>query len=375
MLTLAPERARGHRSMTRATLFALVILNAAHAFADATPQRFEYEHLQMGTWFRLVIYAADPESARGAATTAFARVDALNGSMSDYLDHSELSQLTAPANVGALVPISDDLSCVLRHARPIECQSGGALDLTVGPLTRLWRQGCERGIPPDDGDIREAMRAVGYEKLRLDPKRHSATPLVPNMRLDLGAIAKGYAADCAMEACRNRGLTRVLVNAGGEVVIGDPPPDQEGWLIGLPKATGDGPPDECLVIAHAAVSTSGDQNQFLAHGGKRYSHVIDPRTGTAVTHGCTVTVVISNSAADGLMADALATAVNVLGPIHGPEFLRRFGIAGARIIRPGSFGSDIIRTPGFLKWRVVPAAPAAQIRDPGRPQTSDPSGP
>lgn len=347
----------------RAPLFlAAAMLAATATHASDALQRFEYEHVQMGTWFRLVIYAPAADRADAAATAAFARIDALNASLSDYIPSSEVTLLTAPENVGSEVPLGEDLHWVLTHAMPIQEHSRGALDLTTGPLTHLWRRARESGTPPDPDSIRAALRTTGYEKLRFHASHATATPTVPGMRLDLGAVAKGYAADRALAECRALGLTRVLVAAGGDVVAGDPPPGQPGWRIGLPPASASGPPEQCLILSHGAISTSSDENQHLTHGGKRLSHIIDPRTGDAVTHGCTVTVAVSHTPSNGLMADALATAVNVLGPEHGPELLRRFGTAGARIIRPGPAGPTIQTTPAFQKWRVVPreACPAAQ---------------
>lgn len=337
-------------------------LDGADVTATDALLRFEYEHVQMGTWFRLVIYAPEADRADAAATAAFARIDALNASLSDYLPSSEVSLLTAPENVGIAMPLGEDLNWVLTHAMPIQKHSRGALDLTAGPLTRLWRRARERGTPPDPDSIRAALRTVGYEKLRFHASHATATPTVPGMRLDLGAVAKGYAADRALAECRALGLTRVLATAGGDVVAGDPPPGQPGWRIGLPSASASGPPEQCLILSRGAISTSGDENQHLTHGGKRLSHIIDPRTGNAVTHGCTVTVAVSHTPSNGLMADALATAVNVLGPEHGPELLSRFGTAGVRIIRPGPTGPTIQTTPAFQNWRVVPreAGPAAQ---------------
>lgn len=341
-------------------IYLAAILAAAVSRADATLQRFEYEHLQMGTWFRLVIYAPHPDVADAAATAAFSRVDALNGMLSDYIPESEVSRLTAPENLGVPVPISEDLCRILLIVGPVQSESDGALDLTAGPVTHLWREARRQGSPPDAASIKKAMGCIGFGQIRLDPTRRTATPLASGMRLDLGAVAKGYAADCALQECRARGLNRALVAAGGDVVVGDPPPDQEGWRVGLPALTGDRAPQECLVIARGAVSTSGDQNQFLIHAGTRHSHIIDPRTGTAITHGCTVTVTISGTPSDGLMADALATAVSVLGPEHGPDLLRRFGTAGGRIIQPGPSEPTAQTTPGFRKWRVEPLTSAGQ---------------
>lgn len=322
--------------------------------------RFEYEHVQMGTWFRLVAYAPDKATADGAASAAFDRVDALNSILSDYIDDSEVSRLTRKTNVKIRVPVGEDLWRILELARPIEQASGGAFDLTTGPLTRLWRAARERGSPPDPHAIQDAKRFVGYPSLKINPEDKTVMPSIAGMALDLGGVAKGYAADCAIAECCKRGVRRVLVAAGGDVVVADPPPDQKGWRIALPHKSGSGVPDECMLLANGAVSTSGDKNQFLEHGGKRLSHVIDPRSGHALVDSCTVSIVTSASPSNGLMADALATASNVLGPGECPKFIARFAFAGARIIERTKSGPIVTTTPGFEKWEVVPRLPASQ---------------
>jgi len=340
-----------------ACLAAMAVLLSAGARAETDQRRFEYRHLQMGTWFRLVAYASDAAKADEAASAAFARIDALNAALSDYLPDSEVSRLTTSENVRKDVPISEDLCRILRAVRAIERESRGAFDLTAGPLTKLWRRARDAGAPPSSDAIENARRLVGYEMLAINPKGRTARPAIDGMQLDLGGVAKGYAADCAIDECRKRGLNRVLLAAGGDIVVAAPPPGQDGWRIGLPPRTGSGFPDECIILSNAAISTSGDKNQYLEHGGKRYSHVIDPRTGNALIDACTVSVVTSGGASNGLMADALATTVNVLGPDEGPRLLSRFGIVGARVICPGPSGPSVIITPGFSKWPIVPRLP------------------
>lgn len=316
----------------------------------------------MGTWFRLVAYASDAAKADEAASAAFARIDSLNAALSDYLPGSEVNRLTASENVRTDVPISEDLWRIFQAARAIERESRGAFDLTAGPLTKLWRRARDAGAPPSPEAIENARRLVGYDMLAIDPETRTARPAIDGMQLDLGGIAKGYAADRAIDECRKRGLNRVLLAAGGDVVVAEPPPGQDGWRIGLPPLAGNGLPDECIIISNAAISTSGDKNQYLEHGGKRYSHVIDPRTGSALIDACTVSVVTSGGSSNGLMADALATAVNVLGPAEGPPLLSRFGIAGMRLIAPGPSGPSVMITPGFIKWPIVPRLPESPDR-------------
>ena len=148
------------------------------------------------------------------------------------------------------------------------------------------------------------------------------------MRLDLGGIAKGYAADEALRVLCTRGIDRALVDAGGDVVIGDPPPGRIGWRIGIAPLEVDGAPSRYLTLAQSAIATSGDAFQFVEIGGQRYSHIVDPRTGFGLNHRQSVTV----RARDGITADSLATAVSVLGPEEGLQLIKATGGARALIV-------------------------------------------
>jgi thiamine biosynthesis lipoprotein len=139
------------------------------------------------------------------------------------------------------------------------------------------------------------------------------------MRLDLGGIGKGYADDCAQTVLKQYHISRALVEAGGDIVVSDPPPGQEGWRIEVANAdpTAKAP---VLLFSHVGVSTSGDTEQFVEIGGRRYSHILDPRTGQALTDRIQVTIV----ARDGLTSDGLSTAVSVLGPEKGEALVQTY---------------------------------------------------
>jgi thiamine biosynthesis lipoprotein len=161
-----------------------------------------------------------------------------------------------------------------------------------------------------------ARAAVGWWKLELDTRRQTATLLVPEMKLDLGGIAKGYALDEALKTLQAHGVTRALVTGGGDMVAGEPPPGQKGWRIEVaPLDVTNAPPARFLRLRNAALATSGDIFQHVEIDGRRYSHIVDPRTGLGLIDRSQVTVI----ARDGTMADALATAVSVLGPERGLE--------------------------------------------------------
>jgi thiamine biosynthesis lipoprotein len=260
----------------------------------------------MGVDARLVVYAPDRPAAEDACAAAFARIAALDSMMSDYRHDSELNRLSARAG-GPPTRVSPELFLVLRRAQDVARNSRGAFDVTVGPMVALWRQARKTGVLPAPAAIERARRRVGWRKLRLDERARTVRLATPGMKLDLGGIAKGYADDEAQRVLRQHGITRALVEMGGDIVVSGPPPGKAGWTIRVPSAGSDpGPVD--MRFAHRAISTSGDTEQFVIIGGRHYSHVINPRTGQALTNRVQVTV----TAPDGLTSDPLSTALCVL---------------------------------------------------------------
>lgn len=267
----------------------------------------------MGTLFTITLYAPDETTAKTAADAAFARVAELDAIMSDYQADSELMRL-CDQPPGTPVPISADLFRALQVSQEFAQLSDGAFDVTVGPFVRLWRFSRKRKVLPTPAEVATARSAVGWRKLRLDPQARTATLLAPNMRLDLGGIGKGYAADEAMVVLRKHGLTRALVAASGDIAIGNPPPGERGWKISI-AALDSGPNalTGTLLLHNAGVSTSGDTEQFVEIGGVRYSHIVDPATGLGVTNHIQDTVI----ARDATTSDGLDTTVNLLGRERG----------------------------------------------------------
>ena len=281
----------------------------------------------MGTTFRVVLYARGAAQADRAVTAAFARIAALDARLSDYRESSELSQLTRRA-VGRAVPVSPDLFRILDAGQRLAARTDGAFDLTVGPLSRLWRRAHRQARLPSDESLNDARARTGYEKLVLDRRARTARVTVSGMRLDPGGIAKGYAADAALAVLRRHGLRRALVAAGGDVRAGEPPPDAVGWeivLAGLdPERTAPGSP---LTLSNCGVSTSGDAEQWVDIDGRRYSHIVDPKTGLGLTGRRSVTVVAANA----MTSDMLATAVTVLGPRDGIALVDSYPDAAALV--------------------------------------------
>lgn len=275
--------------------------------AAAAPARFEFVAPQMGTLFKVTLYAPDAGTAERGARAALARVRELNRILSDYDPDSEAMRLCR-APPGAAVPVSGDLWAVLRLSHDLAERSGGAFDATIGSAVALWREARRTRRLPTPGERLAALRSGGHAHLRLDEPARTATLLVPGLRLDFGGIAKGYAADAALAVLRAQGLPHAMVAASGDLALGDAPPGTSGWRVALePFGRGSRGP-VTIVAANVGISTSGDAEQFVEIDGVRYSHVVDPATALGLTSAVAVTVV----ARRGVLADALATACSVL---------------------------------------------------------------
>lgn len=291
-------------------------------------QRYEYAQAHMGTEFKVVFYAADPAVAAKASVAVFERIARLDATMSDYSQTSELNGVSARAGSGP-VPVSDDLFRVLERAETVADASGGAFDVTCGPAVLLWRRARRTGELPDSRRLGEAKDLVGHEKLRLERSARTVALAKPGMRLDLGGIAKGFAADEALVVLRGFGIRRALVAASGDIAVGDAPPGATGWRIAIAPLDPATSKASEILLSNGGVSTSGDSEQFVEIGGVRYSHIVDPRTAVALTEHSSVTVV----ARDATTSDSLATALSVLGPAEGVRLADATDGVAAMIVR------------------------------------------
>ncbi len=272
----------------------------------------------MGMDARITLYADTQERAEKAGRAAFDRIAELDTIMSDYRQNSELNQLSASSG-GPGMKVSPDLFKVLKKAVEVSKRSDGAFDVTAGPLITLWRAARRSGNLPEPAEIEKARASVGWEKMKLNDRARTVQLTTPGMKLDLGGIAKGYAGDEAQKVLKKYGIKCALVEMGGDIVLSGPPPGRKGWTIRVPNAGDDrGPKD--LEFANCAVSTSGDTEQFVVIGGVQYSHVVDPRTGQALTNRVQATVV----AKEGLNTDPLSTALTVLGEEGREKLLKGY---------------------------------------------------
>ena len=291
--------------------------------------RYQFAQTEMAVPIQDRIVCPQSATASRAAEAAFSRFHTLNSICSDYDPESELRRLCRTSSAGHAVRVSEDLWRVLVCRQELSQRSEGAFDVTIGPVVRLWRSGRHTKELPSRELLDEARSRVGYRLMRLDSRTHSVELLKANMRLDLGGIAKGYAVDEAMAALRKHGIARMMVEAGGNIGLGDAPPGKAGWRIGIAPPDAHSPPREYLELARVAISTSGDMWQYAIIGGKRYSHLIDPHSGMALTDHSNVTVV----GPDGLSTDGLSSAVAILGPEKGLKLVEATPHSAAFIVR------------------------------------------
>ncbi|NLE37784.1 MAG: FAD:protein FMN transferase [Pirellulaceae bacterium] len=300
----------------------------------------------MAVPIRIVLYAPDADSANRAAQAALAEFNRLNLVFSDYDARSEARRLCKPAEIDQPTRVSDDLFLVLAASEEMYRQSGGAFDVTAGPLTKLWRRTLRRGELPTDARLAEARDRVGFDSVRLDPARKTVALGKRSMQLDFGGITKGYALDKSLEVLNKHGITRALIDASGDIRVGDPPPGREAWRVGIARLDDDGPPVHFLALRNAAVANSGDSWQYVEIDGRRYSHLIDPRSGMALTDHAGVTVLAPNA----MLADALASAVSVLGPTDGIKLVESHPDAAVLIVRSAAGKREVHRSSRFERF-------------------------
>ena len=276
-------------------------------------RRHEFTEVDMGMPVRMVLHAGNDSVARVAARAAFRRVAELDDTFSDYRPQSDVRRLDARS--GEWVIVSAELFELLGRSVAIARLTGGAFDPTVAPVVALWREARRSKILPRASQVDSARALVGWQKIALDSSRR-AVRLAPGVRLDFGGIAKGYVLDQARSVLRTFGIESVLIEAGGDIVVGSAPPGKPGWRIDVTGAS-EQFTRMASSLVNAALSTSGPTMQFVEIEGVRYSHVVDPRSAMALTNGLLVRVI----GRDAALVDAISTALSVDSQLATPAGL------------------------------------------------------
>lgn len=303
-----------------ATVFILLFFPALTLSQDL--QRYDFHSRHMGSQVQIMLYAASETEAETAANSAFERIEEINQSMSDYIEESELNRLSRLSGSGEWMKISPSFFEVLKESVRMSQKSDGLFDVTIGPMTHTWRY--VRRLPdpelPDEDEIKSMQERVGYHHIELDEENGSARLMADSMQLDFGGIAKGYAAEEAVRVIKSSGIHSVLVDAGGDISAGDPPPGRSAWDVAVPKSGLSETPDYItLRLSGKTLTTSGDMYQFVEIDGTRYSHIINPKTGIGSTDQIQATVISSN----GMYADAFASVLTLMEPDDGIELIEQ----------------------------------------------------
>lgn len=291
-------------------LFYFIFFLCIGFYASGQLKRFTFSQPKMGSPFTIILYANDSLRAATIADKCFSLVDSLVFIFSDYIDSSELNRLCARAGkMSSPVTVSDPLFDILMLSKMAWEKSKGTFDITVGPLTRLWRKARKEAVFPSNKMVTEKLALTGFKKIKLYPATKSAQLRQAGMQLDLGGIAQGYIAQKVIDYLKTNHITQALVDVSGDIVTIGTPPGTKGWTVGInfPESTKE-ILKRSLLVENRAVTTSGDVYQHFDHNGKRYSHIIHPKTGYGITSQRNVTVI----AADGTTADWLTKACSLL---------------------------------------------------------------
>ena len=297
-----------------------------------TDNQFEFSRIVMGAPCRVVFYAPSEESANESARAVFARLARIEEALSDWVPSSETRQI--PSLAAVQTTVGPDLASALSASLHYAHMTDGAFDPTIGALTKRWRAARRDGRAPDAAELLTLRARCGWQQVQFDEATHTYAARVPGLELDFGGIGQGIGADAALAVLREHGVTSALIDLSGDIAVSDAPPGRTGWNIDL-----DDPWHTKLELANAAVTTSGDRFQHMdvaadggtttaADGGTttRRSHIIDPATGEPLTTRVEVVVV----ARTGVEADALATALSVMGPERGFALLAKLPSTSAR---------------------------------------------
>jgi len=299
-------------------LLVFLLISANIQVLYAQENRYAYNMQKMGSPFNIICYTNSVQKADSAANEGFKLVDVITHICSDYDSSSELYKLR-DSEVGKPIKVSTILFELLMASKDAYNKSYGSFDITIGPLSLLWRSARKSHVFPTAGAIDQAKAFVNFRYIQIDSLAQTITFLKPNIKLDMGGIAKGYAADKVAALLKSFGITSLLVDAGGDMIAMGMPHQKKGWSIGVNI------PEQQekllktkLLLANKAVATSGDAFQYMLHDGKKYGHIIDARTGYGVTFHRNVTVVSPSATT----ADWLATACSIL-PLNQVKILAK----------------------------------------------------
>jgi len=286
---------------------------------------YEQSRPAMGTEFKIYLYAEQDEQAEAWFGAAFAEIERLDETLSNYKPESELSRINRLAG-HQMVTTDPEMYALLQTCIEYSRRSGGTFDITVGPLMRAWGFFRGQGKYPAPWQLDKAREKVGWQKVQLDPAGRTVHFAVDGMELDLGGIGKGYAVDRVIRQLRMAGVKAAMVDAGSSTLYAiGAPPGKKGWLVGVPKPGDRSQTISTVLLKDESLSTSGSYEKFFQLNGRTYCHIMDPRTGAPVEGMLQATVI----GVDGMTTEALSKPMFVMGTEQGAKYLGNFpGVSG-----------------------------------------------
>jgi thiamine biosynthesis lipoprotein len=292
-------------------------------------QEFKDERFLMDTLVQITVICEDEPRGKQALEKAFAAFEQINGLTDRFPKEGQITAssndvLRVNENAGVKpVKVSADTINIIQRSRYFAELTGGAFDISIGPVMDRWGFGKSgQDVPPDE-EIKKALALVDYRKIVVDAEKATVLLADPGMSLDFGGVAKGYATDVAVRALREMGIEHALINAGGNVYALGGKPDGSPWRVGVQDPRGNGIM-AVLSVKDTAVVTSGDYQRYFEQGGVRYHHILDPATGKPA-RDLMQTTIVADSATD---ADILSTATFVLGPQRGMSLIQGLEATG-----------------------------------------------
>lgn len=306
-------------AIAAAIVFTLLAVPIAVRYGLVTkpePQNVTFKKMLMGTVVELTL-RDDGQDLDKAAQAGFAEIERLESIFSNYIKESDTSRISL--NAGKTVKVSPDTVTVLKKAVMVAEVSDGAFDPTVGALAKVWGLSGEKGVVPSETEIKKLLPLIDWRKIIIDEPEGMAGLAAKGMSINLGGVAKGYIAWKAAEAVKAKGIRRCIIKAGGDMyVFQDAADKSQPFIIGIQHPRSKALLGEAYVNS-GAVSTSGDYERFFEKAGVRYHHILDPKTGFPARRSMSVTIVSK----DPTLADALSTAVFVMGPVNGMALIER----------------------------------------------------
>ncbi len=327
--------------------FILLLLVPFSAFSQLS--KCTFQRPKMGSPFVVTVFTDDSLALLPIIEKAYSRVDSLNQIFSDYLETSEINTVCQKTHIWQ--PISKDLHHLLKISANAYKITNGCFDITVGQIVKVWRKARKTKQMPNDAELQAALRKTGFKNIEIDENTPQIRFNTEGVLLDFGGIVKGFAAQEVADILTKNGFPYCLIDAGGDLVAGKKPsfgqPKPEGWKIGISLPNSDKKlMPRFLSIENQAVATSGDMYQFFEKDGKRYSHIVNPKTGLGLTHQRNVTVI----APDGATADWLATACSVLPIRKAKRLIKKYPHTALLILENKKGKIKSVQSSHFTKY-------------------------